>query len=93
MPDGSQWDVPVRAIAEDWAQYLLQEGDYVTLEQAMAYVETVFSYEEDGDEEIFDWAANNMDWADVQDLAVQTSGHDVPDYQDGWVNGPKEVVP
>lgn len=37
-------------------------------------------------------AANNMNWADVEAHAVRYSGADSPDYQEGWVNGDKEIV-
>jgi hypothetical protein len=45
----------------------------------------------DDDYEIEDWAANNMNWVDVQAIAVKVSIKEV-NFQEGWVNGEKEVI-
>jgi len=42
--------------------------------------------------EVEDWAANNMNWSDVADVAFLLAKPDAPDYQEGWVNGEKEVI-
>jgi hypothetical protein len=42
--------------------------------------------------EIEDWAANNMDWSDVVAFATKIGPVDQVDYQEGWVNGKKEIL-
>lgn len=77
MPDGSKWDVPAQIIAESCAKHY----DSTVRENPM------------GDEALIDWAENNMNWAEVSERAVRLELPRVkPDYQDGWVNGEKEVV-
>lgn len=86
MPDGSEWDVPARIIALDYANYYEKTDDEMTFSEHLAHVLA-------HDDEIEDWASNNMDWLDVVDHAVKV---DEPppgvDYKDGWVNGDKKVV-
>ena len=43
--------------------------------------------------DITDWAANNMNWSDVEDYArkVETKPKP-PDWEDGWMNGEKEII-
>ncbi|MGK4442643.1 hypothetical protein ACSMDF_04650 [Yersinia enterocolitica] len=43
------------------------------------------------EEDIEDWAENNMDWADVEEFAVMTIPPEA-DYQEGWVNGEKKFI-
>ena len=43
--------------------------------------------------ELQDWAANNMDWDDVKDYAKKADIEPIEvDYQEGWINGKKEIV-
>jgi DNA (cytosine-5)-methyltransferase 1 len=43
--------------------------------------------------DIIDWAAGNMNWDDVKDVAVEVPHlHEKVDYQEGWVNGEKDIV-
>jgi len=47
------------------------------------------------DYEIKDWASSNMNWDDVQSIAKKADlPCDIPeiDYQEGWVNGNKEII-
>ena len=85
MPDGSKWDVPANVIANHRA--LIRERD----EQGTYTKELEFAIADDF--ELEDWAANNMNWRDVQHFAERFE--DAPatvDYQEGWTNGEKEVV-
>jgi hypothetical protein len=41
--------------------------------------------------EIEDWAANNMNWSDVQEFSFAVRSHEVTDWQEAWVNGRKEI--
>lgn len=88
MPDGSKWDVPVSVIAENRAKYYSHEygGDV----QKSLEEDTLPLFEADR-YEIEDWAANNMNWSDVEKMA-QLAVASETDYQEGWVNGGKTVV-
>ena len=85
MPDGSKWDVPAEVIAKNRADY------YEDKEPGLYDSEYEFTME--NDDELADWAANNMNWEDVESDAVKYCGGDnVDDFQEGWVNGEKKVV-
>ena len=92
MPNGDKYDVPVAVIARDRASYYAGEFGG-GIEQSLAedtlplFTATPF--------EIQDWAANNMDWRDVEKAAVrvlQRPALSLKDLQEGWVNGEKEIV-
>ncbi len=89
MPDGSIWAVPVWDIAYHRAHYYMKEfgGDVIrSLNE-----DTIPLFE--GDEfEIRDWVQNNMDWSDVENIAVMITEPPLPDMQEGWVNGDKVIV-
>jgi len=77
MPDGSRWDVPAQVVVDDYRRH------YGGTEP------------EPDDYELKDWAAGNMDWADVVEHARKIADGpalDAHDFQEGWVNGEKEVV-
>ena len=94
MPDESQWDVPGDLIAKSRAAYYAKldsergEGSYDEI-----YAREL-EYTLGNSGELEDWAANNMNWSDVSHAAVKvlSVASKEPDYQDGWVNGEKEVV-
>lgn len=45
------------------------------------------------DSEIHNWAGNNMNWSYVSAYAViQPAKHTKVDFQDGWLNGGKEII-
>lgn len=84
MPDGSRWDVPAGLIAANRAAYYADQGDNY---------EEEYDYTMSDDYQLTDWAANNMNWSDVQHVAVEVAREgDAVDYQEGWVNGEKEIV-
>jgi len=84
MPDGTVWAVPANIVADDAAKYY-SERNGGTFEQ-----ERKVTLEDD--DELLDWASNNMDWSDVEKHAhcILSVEPDV-DYQDGWINGNKTV--
>lgn len=84
MPDGSVWEVPARIVAEDRAKYYSKKREENYHE--------VFKETMDDDFEIKDWASNNMNWDDVKELAKKVQDLPKVDYQEGWVNGEKEVL-
>jgi hypothetical protein len=86
MPDGSKWDVPAHVVADNRAKY------YAKYDEDANYQEE-YDYTYNDNSELLDWAANNMNWDDVSHLAkrVALPPQDV-DYQEGWVNGEKEII-
>ncbi len=94
MPDGKRWDVPVCLIAESRADYYAsQEGDKVSEAYKKVFSKEFLEVIDDAFE-LIDWAANNMNWEDVAKDAIlaQQEVQEEIDYQEGWVNGYKEVV-
>jgi hypothetical protein len=94
MPDGSKWDVPAEIIVTSRAKYYAEldaargDGSYETLFNN----ELKYALADPG--LIKEWAENNMNWSDVSATATRWMApvpEDV-DYQDGWVNGRKEIV-
>lgn len=89
MPDGSRWSVPILPIARNRARHYASEFDG-DIERSLNE-DTLPLFRSD-DYEVYDWAQNNMNWSDVVDLATKEEDPDPVDYQDGWVNGDKEVI-
>jgi hypothetical protein len=90
MPNGSRWDVPVMAIARNRATNYASEYDG---DAERSLHEDTLPLFDAAPSEISDWAANNMDWSDVASVAVRVPDEARPvDYQEGWVNGAKELV-
>lgn len=86
MPDGSKWDVPAEKIAENRADYY-SDGD-----RSSDVYEREFKYALANDTALEDWASNDMNWDDVSEFATKVEAPSDVDYQEGWVNGPKEVI-
>lgn len=84
MEDGSVWAVPVQAIVDSRDEsYADEKEDTIGFIRAGTL----------GDYNISDWAANNMNWDDVQEWAVKVENANKSiDFQEGWVNGEKEIV-
>ena len=59
-----------------------------------SYNEDTIPLFESDDYEIEDWAANNMNWKDVVAFARKVESHPMndADFQEGWINGDKEIV-
>jgi len=99
MPDGSKWDVPVRKIAEhrawDFVRCPLhrpgERPEAVTFEKA--YKECVIPLFESDPSQIMGWASM-MRWKDVVAFARKVIDHPMidADFQEGWINGDKEIV-
>lgn len=85
MPDGSRWDVPAQLVADSRDDHYREDN------------EDTIGFIRDGrlDEfDLLDWAASNMNWDDVAHAAVKVEepSPPSPDFQDGWVNGEKDIV-
>jgi hypothetical protein len=87
MPDDSIWQVPVYVIALNRARCYKISFDHDV--SRSLHEDTIPLFSADA-AEIIDWAANNMDWADVAPYAVLKKKPAV-DYQEGWMNGDKSV--
>lgn len=79
MPDGSRWDVPAEIIARNKADYYHA-------------VKTEFDDTMRDHDDLMDWAANNMNWEDVAPMAIKVIEQEPVNFQQGWVNGEKEIV-
>ena len=94
MPDRLVWRVPAQVVADDRARYYAerQQGALNWVEIYDKEYETTLQ----DDDELLDWAANNMNWTDVVDQAMlvpQTTQKLTPlEWQEGWVNGPKQII-
>ncbi len=88
MPDESVWAVPVEVIARNRATYYAREfgGDV----EASLAKDTLPRFNDDPFE-IEGWAENNMNWSEVVEHARLINEGET-DYQEGWVNGDKEVA-
>ncbi len=88
MPDGSKWDVPVSVIAKNRAEFFAHKFDGDVIRSMFEDTLPLF----DADYyEIKNWAANNMNWSDVERVATQAMTGET-DYQEGWVYGGKQVL-
>jgi len=90
MPDGSKWDVPVKVIAENRAHYYAHQ-DGKTYSESLEY-DTLPLFKATP-YEIEDWAADNMNWDDISSYAIRVP-ETLPtiDWQEGWLNGRKEII-
>ena len=88
MPDLSVWEVPAKVVASNRAHYYAERDDDADFDGEFDFAM--------GDEyTLTDWAAGNMNWDDVEAHARKVRDRapmDPGDYQEGWVNGDKEVV-
>ena len=89
--NGERYDIPVSVIARDRASCYAFEfnGD---IEQSLK--EDTLPLFDECDYEIEDWAVNNMNWSEVVQYArrVDTLSMTAMEYQEGWMNGEKEIV-
>lgn len=94
MPDGRKWGVPVEVVARSRAAHYAHEFDG-DVERSMTE-DTMPLFESDN-YEVEDWAANNMNWSDVEAQAKKLQAKKLqdapaPDFQEAWVNGEKAVI-
>lgn len=93
MPDGSEWDVPAEIIADNRASYYASLGGLKPPTEAWDKV-----YKEDfedtlqDDDLLLEWAANQMDWLEVEEHAIKVSEPTGADYQESWVNGRNRII-
>ena len=89
MPDGSVWEVPAEVIAVSRAEYYEEDhgGDFMT-----SLNEDTIPFFKASPDKIAEWAEGDMNWEDVEDVAVRVVGPDECDYQRGWINGEKRLI-
>ena len=97
MPNSERWVVPISIIAKDRATYyadLDAERDGLTKEERDKRYDEEYRYAMEDEDEIFDWAPNNMDWKDVKEYAIEIGAEKLSErgYQEGWCNGDKQIV-
>lgn len=87
MPDQSVWQVPAKVVAANRAKYYAEAFDRTFEEEFTAAMTE--------DQELLDWSRGNMNWSDVAEHATKVRDHPPlteADFQEGWVNGDKEIV-
>jgi len=91
MPDCSQYDVPAKLIAMNRAEYYANKVKDSKSERNCRLIEE-YEFTMSDEYELQDWAANNMCWEDVKDKAIKITDNKEIDFQEGWVNGEKEII-
>lgn len=87
MENGEVWSVPAAMVALNrFYSYADTDPPPDGEDPAALYAETLAD-----DCELTDWAAGNMNWKDLSWIARRITTPHLPDYQEGWVNGDKEV--
>jgi hypothetical protein len=87
MPDGSEWEVPVQPIVQDRAKYYAELDSRKNGTPYLERYNEELEFSLNDDAEAIDWAKNNMNWSDVQSLAVKVKEPPPVDFQEGWCNG------
>ena len=94
--ESDEWVIPLRVVAEHRAAYFASTDEFDSLEESLEE-DTLRLFEESSYEAV-DWASNNMNWSDVEDVAVPItqavdSGTDEPvhDPSERWVGAEKSV--
>ncbi len=88
MPDKSKWDIPAEVIANNRTEYYAKVDGFGPMSGHWEeeFEQSMKPYE------LKDWAANNMDWKDVVAHAIPVEDDYTVDYQEGWINGHKELI-
>lgn len=93
MPDGSQWDVPLSAVAHAFASHHVSPlFNTVTTSHGIPAYKAEMNFAMNHPKELLEWAKNNTNWSDVAASSYMVKRPETPDYQDGWINGAKEIV-
>jgi hypothetical protein len=83
------FEIPVEIIARNRAEYYKDEfgGD---VERSLE--EDTWPLFFENEDEISDWARNQMNYEDVYRHITHRGRRGKPDYQEGWVNGDIEIL-
>ena len=85
MNCGETWVLPVAIIAENRARYYANTSEFGG-DFKKSLEDTIALFESDNDE-IEDWAKNNIEWDEVKAHAVKTSIRNPIDYDHEWSCG------
>ena len=86
--NGDEFGIPVRVIAENRADYYADIDGYDKESNEWEQeVQNAINSEYD----IEDWAANNMNWSELEPYAEPLDKSDI-DYEDDWGDADKKVV-
>jgi hypothetical protein len=90
--DGSVWSVPAEVVADNRARhYALRDSQDETYDPRLLYEDVYtqeYAYTLSDDDELLDWAANNMNWEDVRAHAYRIQEPPPPevDLAKEWTN-------
>ncbi len=88
FPNGDLFVVPARVIAEDRAKYYSTVDGY---DKGSNEWEAEVQNALNDEFEIYDWAGNNMDWADLVPYAKKIEDLTDLDYEDEWSEAKLEI--
>jgi hypothetical protein len=86
--NGDEFGIPVRVIAEHRANDYAETDGY---EKESNEWEQEVQYAMNDEYEIEDWAANNMNWSELEPFATLLDKSDF-DYEDQWGDADKKVI-
>jgi hypothetical protein len=82
---GSIWRIPAKIVCHDRAMYYRNRSDDYDVYQSE------FDFCVENDDEIIDWAKNNMNWYDVKkDARLVWAAEENMDHE--WIEGDMEVI-
>jgi hypothetical protein len=87
--NGDEFSIPTRIIAENRANYYSEVDGY---EKESNEWEQEVQYAMNDEYEIEDWAANNMNWDELEPFATLLDKSEEFDYEDEWGEADKKVV-
>lgn len=87
--NGDLFEVPARVIAENRANYYADLDGY-DLNSNEWEAEIISALNDDF--EIEDWAANNMEWRELEPYAKRIDSDEEFDYEDGWTDADVELT-
>ena len=89
--DGSTFRIPIGIIALNRAEYFAKkEGGDDPVKYSTIFEEE-YQYTLGDSAELLDWAANNMNWSDVEEYAIQIDTKSA-DFEEEWPNTVKAVI-
>lgn len=87
------WEIPAWVIARHRTQYFankdLEDSGRVL---AVVNIREEYEYAMSDDDQLIDWASNNMDWKDVADYARRVNEPTLVDRDAEWTNAEKRIV-
>ena len=90
MPDDSLYELPVWVIALHRAMYYADKGG-ISVGKSLRE-DTLPLFERWDGAVLKDWAQLHMNWEDVCYYVTNLAGPRIPDFDEGWVKGKKEIV-